>query len=462
MKVLLKPTAYIFLLVVSFASCRKDIKQTEDPAVRSSKIDNNSHSKHTRDYSSEVATKWMGMQLRIMQTTPLPLALANSYFMGYAGVTLYESVVPGTQHYQSLVGQLTGLSALPSIEKGRNYHWAASANAALAAINRDLYPTTSVANKASIDSLENALNDVYKTEVGDETFQRSVNFGKAIAQAIYEWSLTDGRSNPCPPYVPLGVGYYEFYPGPSIVAAGPCWGSNRLFVPGSLDGSAPVWHPVYSTDPSSAYYLAEKEVYDVSLTLTPTEIASALYYRDNPGFQGGGGHYLSMLLQLLQIEQPSLEKSAIAFAKTGISIADALVGCWQVKYQYNIDRPIRYIREVLGHPGFTPQFATPPHPDFPSGHSTGAGVSEIIFADLFGASYQFTDHAYDYLGMPPQSYTSWADMAQQIGNARVLAGIHTRNACVIARQQGNKVAQNIENKLKFLKDDDENNDDVEN
>ena len=78
MKVLLKAVAYIFLLVLTFASCRKDIKQTEDPAVRSSKIDNNSHSKHTRDYSSEVATKWMDMQLRIMKTTPLPIALANS------------------------------------------------------------------------------------------------------------------------------------------------------------------------------------------------------------------------------------------------------------------------------------------------------------------------------------------------------------------------------------------------
>jgi len=455
MKVLFKPTTYIFLLVVAFASCRKDIKQNEeDPAVISSKKDNHGQSKHTDDYSSEVAIKWMRVQLRIIQTTPLPIALSNSYNMGYAGLALYESVVPGSQHYQTLAGQLTGLSTLPSIMKGHKYHWPTSANAALAAINRYLYPTTSAANKASIDSLENALNTAYQNEESNATFQRSVNFGKAIALAIYNWSLLDGTSNPCPPY-----------PSPSIVAAAPCWGDNRLFVTGSTNGSAPAWHPVYSTNPSSAYFLAEKEVYDVSLTLTPAQIATALYYRDNPGWQNGGSHYLQMLFQILQIEHPNLEKSAIAFAKLGISVADALVECWKVKYQYNIDRPIRYIREVMGHPGFTPLFPTPPHPDFISGHSTAAGASEIVFDEMFGKHYHFTNHAYDYLGMPPQVYTSFADMAEQIGNSRVLAGIHTRNACTIGRQVGNKIAQNIENKLNFKKKDhgdhDGDNDDEE-
>jgi hypothetical protein len=460
MRVLFKPTTYIFLLLVAFASCRKDIKQSqEDPSVISSKKNNQGHSKHTDDYSSEVALKWMVLQLRIMQTTPLAIGPLNSTYMGYAGLALYESVVPGSQHYQSLAGQLNGLSALPTIMKGRKYNWPTSANAALATINRDLYTTTSVANKASIDSLENALNTAYKSEVSDATFQRSVNFGKAIGQAIYNWSLGDGTSIVYPPYVPLGVGYYEFYPSPSNVAVGPHWGSTRLFVTGSLDGSAPAWHPVYSTDPTSAYYLAEKEVYDVSLTLTPAQKATGLYYRDNPGFQGGGGHYLSILMEILQIENVNLEKSAISFAKMGISIADALVECWRVKYQYNIDRPIRYIREVMGHPGFTPLFGTPPHPDFLSGHSTAAGAAEIIFDDLFGANYHFTNHTYDYLGMPAQVYTSFADMAEQIGNARVLAGIHTHNACVIGRQVGNKVAQNIENKLKFSKKDHGDNND---
>ena len=105
----------------------------------------------------------------------------------------------------------------------------------------------------------------------------------------------------------------------------------------------------------------------------------------------------------------------------------------------------------MGFATWNPLFATPPHPDFPSGHSTLAGAMEIPLANLFGANYHLTNHTYDYLGMPAQNYSSFADMAAQIGNARVLAGIHTRHACVQGRLQGQIVAQNILNKIQFLK-----------
>jgi hypothetical protein len=70
---------------------------------------------------------------------------------------------------------------------------------------------------------------------------------------------------------------------------------------------------------------------------------------------------------------------------------------------------------------------------------------------FFDANYHLTNHTYDYLGMPPQNYSSFADMAAQISNARVLAGIHTRYACVQGRFQGQIIAQNILNKIPFSK-----------
>jgi len=194
-----------------------------------------------------------------------------------------------------------------------------------------------------------------------------------------------------------------------------------------------------------------KEVYDVSQTLTPVQTAMALYYRDNPGFQGGGGHYLSMLLQILENENGQLDRAAICYALTGMAVADAYLGSFKIKYQYNVERPIKYIRSTLNHPTWNPLFGTPPHPDYPSAHSTGAGAAEIIFNELFGANYQFTNHAYDYLGMPPQVYNSFADMAEQIGKSRVYAGIHYRISCERGREQGNKIAQNILANVQFKK-----------
>jgi hypothetical protein len=43
-------------------------------------------------------------------------------------------------------------------------------------------------------------------------------------------------------------------------------------------------------------------------------------------------------------------------------------------------------------------------------------------------------------------------MAQEIGDSRVYGGIHYRIACTEGNRQGRKIAQNINNTLKFLKE----------
>ena len=457
-------TRFLFFTVVLFLfySCQKHVDKTlqqEEISTAAKSNNQNGHLQQTKTFSSEVVLKWMDMQLRVIRTTTgLPPA-TNSRLFAYSGVALYESVVPGMPAYQTLYGQLTNLPAMPSTENGKAYHWAASANAALAHITKQSFPTTSSANKASMDSLENALNNTYQTEVNASTFDRSVDFGKAVAQLIFQWSTTDGSATVWPAYTPpAGPGLWTSTFPNFPAASTPYWGRNRLFVTGSLNNSDPALPPSYSTSNGSPYYNMMKEVYDISQTLTGGQLNQALYYRDNPGYVSGG-HYLAILQQLLQIEQPSLDFSALAFAKSGMAIADALIGCFQWKYKdvnggpaTNTERPITYIRSVLGHSDWIAKFNTPPHPDFPSGHSTTAGAAEVIFTNLFGENYAFINHTYDYLNMPPQSYSSFSDMAAQIGISRVYAGIHTRHVCEAGRIQGQKIAQNILSMVKFKKD----------
>ena len=409
----------------------------------------NGNENHTRNFSSEVAEKWIQMQLRIIQSGPA-LPTLQSTLMGYAGTTLYESVQPGMPGFKSLAGQLNGLNSLPKPVHGKKYHWPSSANAAMASILRSLYANASAALKLSVDSLENALKTQYLADITPEVSQRSADFGKSIATAIFEWSKTDGTYDVNPVYVPpVGSGLWAPTPPGFGSAAQPYMGGRRTFVSGSLDGTDPPAPPPYSELANSPFHNMVKEVYDVSQALTPAQTATAIYYRDVPGFQGGGGHYLALLLQLIQAEDPQLDWAAIAYAKTGISIADALIGCWKVKYQYNLMRPIKYIREVLNHPEWNPVFPTPPHPDYPSGHSTSGGAIAVAWESLLGKNYSFTNHIYDYLGMPPQQYASFNDMAVQIGQSRVYAGIHFSLACVEGNKQGRKIAENIEKKLKF-------------
>jgi hypothetical protein len=439
-------------------SCQKEIKQLPNQKVQEetesarNNNDRHGHLKQTKDYSSEAALKWIDMQLRLFRTNATPIGgLPPQRYYAYSAIALYESVVPGMPAYQTLSGQLTDMPAMPETLRRSAYHWPSCGNAALATMSRNFFPNTSDANKVSMDSLENALNTAYQTEVNNEVFQRSVNFGKAVAQLIFDWSKTDGSANANAPYTPpVGPGLWAPTPPAFAAAFGPYWGNNRLLVPGSLTGSAPQAPPTYSTDPSSDYYNMVKEVYDVSQTLTPEQTAIALYYRDNPGF--GGGHYLSILRQVLQQEQPRLDFTAVAFAKASIAIVDAGIGCWKTKYQYNQERPIKYIREVLGHPLWNPLFGTPNFPDFPSGHSDIAGAFGEILTGLFGANYHFTDHTYDYLGMAPRSFNSFDGLVQEIGDSRVYAGIHYRISCERAARQGKKIAKNIERRVKFLND----------
>jgi hypothetical protein len=455
MKKLITPVALIFGAIILLNSCQKEMESQQkwgenDSFTNAERI--HGHLQQTKTYSSEVVFKWMDMQLHLFRTNPTPIGgLPPARYFGYSAIALYESVVQGMPAYKSLSGQLTDMPDMPQTVRGYAYYWPACGNAALAVMTRSYFPNTTAANKASIDSLENALNVAYQMETDNEEFQRSADFGKAVAQAVFDWSATDGSANANAPYIPpVGPGLWAPTPPAFLAASGPYWGKNRLMVANSLNGAAPLAPPVYSEDPSSDYYNMVKEVYDISQVLTPDQIANAVYYRDNPGF--GGGHYLSIFKQILIQKNPQLDFSAYAFAKVSIAIIDAGIGCWQTKYQYNQQRPIKYIREVLGHTSWNPVFPTPNFPDFPSGHSDIAGAFGETMKGLFGSHYHFTDHSYDYLGMPSRSFSSFDALVHDIGNARVYAGIHYRISCVRASQQGKKIAQNINNTLNFLKE----------
>jgi hypothetical protein len=70
-------------------------------------------------------------------------------------------------------------------------------------MNKHFYTSanTSAANIVSMDSLENALNSEYQSQVNTETFQRSKDFGRTVAERIFTWSTTDGSLTVYPSYV---------------------------------------------------------------------------------------------------------------------------------------------------------------------------------------------------------------------------------------------------------------------
>lgn len=452
-----KSLSLLLITVLTLIACQKEIsrQQATESDLQSTTSKEHGHLHQTKTFSSDVVVRWLNLQLDMLRLpipagTTIPSAERPA---AYCGIALYEAVVNGMPAYQSLSGQLTDFPVMPSTEPGKAYHWGASANAALAEMNRKLFSGTSDANKAKMNSLEMELQSMYADEADAATLQRSVIYGKEVATRVYAWAATDGSSNLNAPYVPP-VGPGLWIPTQAAPAINPYAYQRRLLVPGVAAGTALTPPPAYSTDPASPFFAMAKEVYDRSQSLTQDQRNLALYFRDAgpAGYYGGAGHYVSILSQMISQSAPSLDIAALAYVKSGIGLSDALVLCFTYKYQVNLLRPITYIRNAMGYSSWSPLFDTPNHPEFPSAHSTNGGGFLTMLSSVFGENYEFTDKTYRYLNLPDMTFHSFSELKKAIGESRVYAGIHYRPSCEKGVRLGERVAQNILSKLKFVKE----------
>ncbi len=381
-------------------------------------------------YPSTVASVWFDTLydvIRSERTAPPPA----SRIYGVTAVALYEAVAPGSLENRSLVGQLNGLTLVPQPRKNdRKYHWSAVANAALARTIRGIFTSLTPANRAAIDALESAFGAQFQARSKKKDFDRSVEHGRAVADAILEWAAADGFAafEGCP-YVPAPVpGAWRpttpaFVPNP----VEPCWGQIRPMVLLSGEECAPPSQPIFSTDPGSVCFAAAREVYETSLTLTDEQKATADFWADNAGATGTPpGHWIALVGQIARNDALSLAAAAEAYARVGIAVTDAFIQCWNTKYADNLQRPVTFVQDNLA-PGWLPYLATPAFPTYTSGHSTQSGAAATVLTDLFGTrSFTDTIRADHHLtpALAPRTFASFAEAAAEAAVSRLYAGIH--------------------------------------
>jgi hypothetical protein len=215
-------------------------------------------------YTSEVLDKWMAMQIRLMSNTPASFNGPFTRIYSYTGLAAFECVLPGISKksdYLFSTASLNGIPALPGIEDSKKYHWPSSLNAAMAFMNRSMFPSANAGNKMAIDSLENAISLSIGREVDAATLQRSANYGLRVAQIIFSWAETDGYHHASEAYTPpQGRGKWVPTPPGFAKAVTPYWGNLRTIVTGSIDNTQPPAPIPYSEDSSSAFYKEVKRV----------------------------------------------------------------------------------------------------------------------------------------------------------------------------------------------------------
>ena len=376
-------------------------------------------------YDAAVPDAHAQMLLRLVTSTPGFTPPVVSRVMGYFGVALYESLVPGMPGYRSLHRLLTGFPLIAETPRS-SMHWPTVANHALGTVVRGLFPT----GAPMLGSLAAMMDEIDAgSGIPGPMMRRSVDRGETVSNLVLDWASSDGghegylRNFPAGYVSPAGLGLWEPTP-PAFqpIPLQPYWGDNRAFLAWACVVPPP---PEYSVDPTSRFYDYAREVYETGLDLTPEQAEIALFWADDAGTITPPGHSLSMLRQTLSDEDASLHRAAESYLRVGCALADAFIQCWRTKYAWNLVRPVTYIRAHFD-PTWSPLVTTPPFPEYTSGHSSQSAAWAEVMTSLFGDGYEFTDGTHGDAGLAPRSFRSFREAAGEAAVSRLYGGIHYR------------------------------------
>ncbi len=412
------------LLLSTINACRKENYPSDVPLSRSAYT-----------FSGKQVQNYFNLLCKISKSTPgfFPPQVARAY--GYVGITAYETVVNGIPGAQSLGSQLNGfnVTSLPTIQPEVEYDWAISSNAGLAFIIKKMFDQNiSAYNSSAIDSLENIYLGNSSISADPVIRERSINYGRAVAQAIYQYSINDGgdKSYLDPfqlPYIVPADPFCWIPTGAVLHPISPFWGKLRPFIQANVANTQNYAPVPFSTNPTSAFYQQAQQVYDQVKHNTTDQVEIAQYWADDPfNTCTPTGHTFNILTQLLNENNATLEKTSVAYAKMSIAENDAFIACWQQKYKHVLIRPYSYIRQYID-AGFNTVIGTPPFPAFTSGHSAEIGAGAQVLTDLFtdgSGNYDFTDYSQLQYGFSPRHFTNFNTMAKECADSRFFGGIH--------------------------------------
>jgi len=137
------------------------------------------------------------------------------------------------------------------------------------------------------------------------------------------------------------------------------------------------------------------------------------------------------------------------FAMLSTASSDALIGCWDAKYEYMAWRPVTAIRagggdpRLTGDPDWIGLVATPPHPEYPAGHGCLSGAATTTLRRFFDTDrFDFTiDSTVAGVTTPVRSYSRFSRALDEVIDARVYGGMHFRFSGETGAEVGAKAAR---------------------
>lgn len=387
--------------------------------------------------TDNVFTQWNGVAQRVVRTAGVPSQIAHRL---YAFVALSQ--------YKALQLAYKKELKIPEVAPVYAAHYVLS----------ELFPYLQSSVFDGI--IAQYIFPLNLTEEEDAEYQKlALEFAKKLLlKRVLDGSQRWAKFQPAPPGGPTGA--YQFVPNQTFVLY-PQLGSTDPFVIHSPED----WD-IYGPPPKipSAQYNSD---YDTIVTAgnslsplqTQYEKDTAKFWEDGSNTSAVGGQLFNATLAI--VGPLGLKDTAKLFTKLAVGGYDAQIVTYFLKYKYKSWRPYTAVKQGDSvHPP-NPNYATflkiPPHPEYPSGHSTTGGSFASAVTKFLGISvddptpngpYKVFTESYV---LPPRTFKTVTDLLADLDNSRVWAGLHFPTATNVGYRVGfdvsNYVWENFEKKF---------------
>jgi hypothetical protein len=290
-----------------------------------------------------------------------------------------------------------------------------------------------------------------RSDVDTETMRNSLRWGARVGHAVTQKLAAQDGAAQMPTVQadqPVYAGDVAWEPAPPSrqPPLAPGWGSltpllgglESCILPGPFAGDVGLTAMESVTK-------AMVELVGISRSLSVEEKSIARFWDDSVGSSGTpAGHWIGIARIAIgdrlsrQPSTLSLEQISRVYADLAVAMHNAAILAWEEKFKWGIVRPVtladRLVAQGRGDVprDWRPYLASPPHPEYPSGHAAISAAAASVLEEHLGAT-RFTDpginielQSVDNFDVRPRSFSSFREAANEAAYSRVLGGIHFR------------------------------------
>lgn len=346
--------------------------------------------------------------------------------------------------------------------------------------NRDPTTPSGVGNLAAQSVLEvrhrdgsNQLADLHPGVYSDYTHYQPVNRPDRLQNADH-WQ-------PLRTPIPDGGLYGRFTHQEFLT---PQWGLVTPFAMASGSQFRPDKGPRSFSQDKDQYLQQSLELLRLSADLTDEQKMIAEYWADGPASETPPGHWCLFAQFISARDHHGLDDDVKMFFALTNALLDASIAAWDAKRAFDSVRPVSAIhflfggkqvdawggrfkgKQTIDGSGWQPyqpvvMSATPPFPEFVSGHSTFSAAAAEILKDFtgsndFGDAVRFGQGISKVEpGLTPTievvlSWPTFSAAADQAGMSRRYCGIHFADGDLYGREIGRKVGKLVWRKARAL------------